>query len=123
MFKVFKTGVVAATLNAGTGADNQGKTAMEADTIQHGRSSTSQKGRGNLIGLLCGFAVSFFLIVGTMTLTTSCGDGDDNLAPTCPASQNYGGSGMSSSECSTRCRELGTSAYSLLAQGVCCCNK
>jgi len=44
MFKVFRTGgVVAATLNAGTGADNQRKTAMEADTIQHGRSSKSQK--------------------------------------------------------------------------------
>ena len=46
----FKTGVAAA-LNAGTGADNQRKTAMEADTIQHGRSSTSQKSRGNFYNI------------------------------------------------------------------------
>ena len=45
----FKTGVVAAAMNAGTGADNQRKTAMEADTISiHGRSSTSHKSRGNI---------------------------------------------------------------------------
>ena len=47
MFKYFRTGVAAAALNASTGADNQRKTAMEADTIQHGRSSTSQTSRGN----------------------------------------------------------------------------
>ena len=72
MFKVFKTGVAAAAaLNAGTGADNQGKTAMEADTIQHGRSSVSQKNRGNFLWMVC-----FALILGVFVLS-GCNKDDE----------------------------------------------
>ena len=54
MFQVLKTGVAAAVQNAGTGADNQRKTAMEADTIsKHGRSSKSQTSRGNILRRVC----------------------------------------------------------------------
>jgi len=49
MFQYFKTVVAAAALNAGTGADNQRQTAMEADTIQHGRSSKSHTSRRNFL--------------------------------------------------------------------------
>ena len=64
MFKVFKTGgLVAASLNAGTGADNQGKTAMEADTKKHGRSSTSQKGRGNIFRIAYSTALAMILAI------------------------------------------------------------
>ena len=55
MYKHFIASVATVTLNAGAGADNQRKTAMEADTIQHGRSSKSQTSRGNLF--LGGFAL------------------------------------------------------------------
>ena len=49
---------------AATGADNQFKTAMEADTKKHGRSSVSQKNRGNifmmaLFVVLCNYGTSF----------------------------------------------------------------
>ena len=53
MYQYFRRSVAAAALNAGTGAGNQRKTAMEADIIsKHGRSSKSQMSRGNLIFLV-----------------------------------------------------------------------
>ena len=43
----FRANEVAAVYSAAVGAANQLKTAMEADTIQHGRSSKSQMSRMN----------------------------------------------------------------------------
>ena len=70
MFQHFKTGVVAAALNAGTGADNQRQTAMEADTIsKHGRSSKSHTSRGNFLRF---FVVAAIAV--SASVVTSCGD-------------------------------------------------
>ena len=75
MFNVFKTGVAA--FNAGTGADNQRKTAMEADTIsKHGRSSTSHKSRGNYqIYFVKNILLAVFLTLSISTIFTACGGG------------------------------------------------
>ena len=83
MFKVFKTGVAVAAMNAGTGADNQGKTAMEAannsknsameaeNHVQHGASSKSHTSRRYFIGVACSL-----LLALCMGLFTACGDDD-----------------------------------------------
>ena len=62
MFQYFKTGVVAAALNAGTGADNQRQTAMEGDTIsKHRRSSKSHTSRRYFLGISCSLMTAIAL--------------------------------------------------------------
>jgi len=61
MYQYFRRGVATAAPNAGTGANNQLKTAMEAGTIQHRTSSKNQMSRGNFIlAALAPFGAALF---------------------------------------------------------------
>jgi len=74
MIQYFKTGVAAAALNAGTGADNQRKTAMEGDTIsKHRRSSKSQTSRRNFLYIILVIPV---LIIGFINRVNAQTDTD-----------------------------------------------
>ena len=53
MYKYFIANIAAAALNAGTGADNQRKTAMAGDSIsKHRRNSKSHTSRNNFYNIL-----------------------------------------------------------------------